>query len=404
MHMDPILPVIVAAAFAILLVGMVLRRLNQPRVIAYLLAGVLIGPEGLGLFTDVGVVARLGDVGVMFLLFFVGMEVSFPHLAAGWRISLIGTVLQIAVTIGVIVLVGAWLDWSTPRTAVVAFSISLSSTAVVVSLLRASNRLDTEAGRDALGILLVQDVMLIPMLIGLDLLGGTSHSTGALALEFLGALMLVGLLAVLARKEEISLPFGRLLRSDEELQIFSAFLLCFGFAMAAGLMGLSTALGAFVAGVVISVARETAWVHRSLDSYRVIFVALFFVSVGMLIDLGFLAENWEMLLGLVVLTLLLNTSLNAVILRGLGRPWGPSVYIGSLLSQVGEFAFVLAAVGRNQGLISDFAYQLILGLIVGTLVLSPAWIGLARKLVGSHLPPAPERLKPELDTSARHGH
>jgi CPA2 family monovalent cation:H+ antiporter-2 len=402
--MDPILPVIVAAAFAILLVGMVLRRLNQPHVIGYLLAGVLIGPEGLGLFTDVAVVARLGDVGVVFLLFFVGMEVSFPHLAAGWRISLIGTVLQIAVTVGVIGLVGFLSDWSAPRTVLVGFAISLSSTAVVVSLLRASNRLDTGVGRDALGILLVQDVMLIPMLIGLDLLGGTTPSAGALALELTGAVLLFGLLAVMARKTEVHLPFGALLRSDPELQIFSAFLLCFGFAMVVGFLGLSTALGAFVAGVVVSVSRETTWVHRSLDSYRVIFVALFFVSVGMLIDLGFLMEHWEMISGLVLLTLVLNTALNAVILRFLGRPWSSSVYIGSLLAQVGEFGFVLAAVGRQAGIITDFTYQLTLGLIVGTLILSPAWIGLAHRLVGKGLPPAPPRRVDAFDASvgARH--
>ena len=133
-------------------------------------------------------------------------------------------------------------------------------------------------------------------------------------------------------------------------------------------------------------------------------VALFFVSVGMLIDLGFVIEHWEMVVGLVVLTLLLNTFLNAVILHTLGRSWGASLYIGSLLAQVGEFAFVLAAVGRQQGIITDFAYQLILGLIVGTLVLSPAWIELSRRLVGSSLPPAPERVKPQMDAPAGHGH
>ena len=381
MHMHPLLPSLVASIVVVLLVGTVVRRLGQPHVIAYLIVGVILGPMGLGLFEGEGV-ALVGEFGVLLLLFFVGMEVDLSRLVTGWRISVIGTALQVLGSLGLVALLGLAFDWPWPRVVLVGFAISLSSTALVVTMLRQWREMNTEVGQDALGILLVQDVALAPMLIVVGLFAGGEPSGSLLALQLAGALGIGLLVATLVRKRSIRLPLGSYLRSDHELQVFGALLLCFLFAWVTAACGLSTALGAFVAGLVVASARETGWIQSSLEPYRVLFVAAFFVSVGMLVDLRFLQEEWRPVAALTLAALLTNTLINAAILRGLGRSWRTSVYAGALLSQIGEFSFVLAAVGKEGGIMTEFGYQLVLGVIVGTLLLGPAWIGIMRPFRG----------------------
>lgn len=287
------------------------------------------------------------------------------------------------VSVAVVATIGFWFDWSWSRIVLFGFAISLSSTALVVSMLQQWGEMESEAGQEAIGILLVQDVAIAPMLIVVGLLGGgESLSTSLLARQVVGGIAIVALVTALARHKAIRLPFSDLLRRDHELQLFGALLLCFLFAWLTGVFGLSTALGAFLAGLVVASARETEWVRRNLEPYRVLFVAAFFASVGMLIDLAFFAAHWRPILALVLAAFLTNTLINAGILHALGRSWRTSVYVGALLSQIGEFSFVLAAVGKESGIISDFGYQVVLGGIVGTLVLGPAWIGVLRPLRG----------------------
>ena len=382
MHLDPFLPRLVAAAFVLLLLGLGLSRLRLPLTVTYLLAGVALGPDGLGVFTDKLLLARVGDFGVMLLLFFVGMEVSLRRLIEAWRVSVLGTLFQVLASVGCVAVLGHFQQWSGSRIVLVGFAISLSSTAVVVSLLKDRKALETPAGGDALGILLVQDLALIPMLILLGFLGEQTPTAGEIARQGLGVGAIVLLLAVLSRRATVSLPLGRMLRHNHELQVFGALVLCFGLATLTAVLGLSTAVGAFVAGIVVGAARETDWVHRSLEPFRVVLVALFFVSVGMLIELDFLWAHWSTISLLVLVVFATNWAINACILRALGRDWRHSFLVAALLAQMGEFSFVLAAVGRQSGIIQEFAYQVIVGLIAITLLLSPLVVWLAEKLLG----------------------
>jgi CPA2 family monovalent cation:H+ antiporter-2 len=161
------------------------------------------------------------------------------------------------------------------------------------------------------------------------------------------------------------MPFGQLLRKDNELQVFSAFMLCFGLAFITGIFNLSAALGAFVAGILISVAKETNWVYERLEPFYVVFVALFFVSIR---------DNLFLALSLVVISVFINTAVNAVIMRFLGENWRNSLYGAALLSQIGEFSFVLAGVGISAAIITEFSYQMTIVVISLTLLLSPLWI------------------------------
>lgn len=178
------------------------------------------------------------------------------------------------------------------------------------------------------------------------------------------------------------MPFGSLIRKDHEIQVFIAFAFCFGFSLFTAFFGLSSALGAFLAGMIVSKAEETTWVHRSLHAFRIVFVALFFVSVGMLIDLDFLVSNLGIVSLMVLLTFITNNFINAIIVRFLGESWQDSLYTGAILAQIGEFSFILGATAFFVELISEYTYQLVISTISVTLLISPFWIYLMRKTIG----------------------
>jgi CPA2 family monovalent cation:H+ antiporter-2 len=310
------------------------------------------------------------------------MEISPRRLAANWKVSVIGTLLQILLSVVCVWLVGLWLDWPLGRILMLGFVISLSSTAVIMKILKDWGELETPFGQDAVGILLMQDIAVVPMLILLDQFGGESGGHENHWLQLAGGVIVVSCIALFAVREEIRVPWLRWLKKDKELQLFGALGICFGVALLTGWMGLSTALGSFLAGMFIGVAKETQWLHQSLEPFRVVFVALFFVSVGMMVDLQFMMANAGLIVLLVAMVLVLNTFINALILRLLGDPWRETLYVGALLAQIGEFGFVLAAVGINGHIITDYGYQLVISIITVTLLLSPAWILLMRRLLG----------------------
>ena len=190
MHMDPVLPTMVGTIFLMLLVGGVLKFIGQPQIIAYLLAGVLIGPHGLALIADTELVHRLGALGVVLLLFFVGMEVVPEKLRARWRIPVIGTLLQVLFCFLPVAAIGFMYDWSWGRIALLTFVVSLSSSAVVIRLLQERSELSTGFGQDMLGVLLVQDLLVIPMLIIIGLFGGQQVDMHSLSMQMIGVVLM----------------------------------------------------------------------------------------------------------------------------------------------------------------------------------------------------------------------
>ena len=381
MHLDPLLPVLVAILGVVFIIGLILHLVKQPQVIGYILAGIAIGPFGLAIFTDIDFASRLGSFGVVLLLFFVGMEIAPKQLLAGWRVAVIGTFIQVILSIFMILPLGLFLDWPLERVVLLGFVVSLSSTTVIIKLLRDTGELEQKEGQDILGILLVQDLIIIPMLIIIGLFGGTTPSWEELSIQLIGAVLIVAMLIWALTRDSFHLPFSSLLKGDKELQVFSALLICMGLSLLTGLANLSTALGAFAAGILVTAARETQWVHHALEPFRVIFIALFFVSVGLLVDVTFVISHIIQVTLLVLVVLVSNTLLNGFILRVLGYHWRESFYAGAILAQIGEFSFVLAAVGLSSGIISDIAYQYTIAVIALSLLISPFWIWLARRLL-----------------------
>ena len=183
MHMDPMLPRLVAALLLVVGLAVGLRRSGTPTLVVYLLADVALGPEGAGVLEDRAMLGRVGEFGVIFLLFFVGMEMSLPRLLAGWKVALGGTALQIAASVGAVMLLGLWLDWPIGRSVLLGFVISVSSTAVVLRLLQDRKELESEVGQDVLGVLLAQDLAIVPMLMIIALLAGERPHVGQILLQ-----------------------------------------------------------------------------------------------------------------------------------------------------------------------------------------------------------------------------
>ncbi len=374
MHLDPLLPPLVGVVVIVLLLGLILQFFRQPQLVGYIITGIVIGPAGLGIVQDIALIEHLGALGVTLLLFFIGMEISPHQLVKGWRIAVFGTLFQIGISVMTTWAIGSFLDWSLARIILLGFVISLSSTAVVLKLLKDRNELETTSGQNVLMILLAQDLAIVPMLIIVSMMSGQSPDETLIYKQVFGGIAITLFAIWVVSHKNMKLPFAHHVKKDHELQLFAALLACFGFAFITGMLGLSAALGAFVGGLVVAAAKETDWVQHALEPLKIVFVALLFVSMGMLIDLHFIQQNILLLLSLLVGVLLTNTFINAIILKFLGNNWQDSLYSGALLSQIGEFSFVLATVGLQVGLISNFAYQTTIALIALTLLSSPVWI------------------------------
>lgn len=378
---DPNLTKLFLVGVVIFSLCLLLRSLRQPYAVAYILAGVMLGQHGFQILTDQVVINSLGEFGLILLLFFIGMEISLPDLLKNWKVPAFGTLLQIGGSILAVCSLGFYLGWEWKRMIVLGFVISLSSSAVVIKILQDNLEMQTTIGKNVISILLMQDILIVPMLIIVGYLGGQVPSSAEIIKQLFGGVFIIGILLWITRKKEIQLPYSKSVEKDHELQVFVAFMICFGFALFTAFLGLSAALGAFIGGIVVHAAQSTTWIHDSLHAFRVVFVAIFFISIGMLIDLDFLKTNWETVAYLVTAVLFTNHLINSLILRYFGNSWQDSIYGGALLAQVGELSFILSALASGIGIISTYGYQLAILVIALTLLISPFWIGLTKMLV-----------------------
>lgn len=378
---NPNLLLLVAIVSMILIPGIILRKLNQPYVIGYIFAGILIGEHGFGIFNDEAMIAQIGDFGLILLMFFIGMEISLPDLVSKWKSATLGVLFQVLGSVLLIWLFGTWLGWETNRILMLGFVISLSSSAVVIKMLQDNKETQTPVGQNVISILLMQDIVIVPMLIATNYIGGKIPSSEELILQIIGGLLIIVSMVWFIRKKEVQLPYSDEIKDDHELAVFIAFFICFAFALVTAFFGLSAALGAFVGGIFVHAARSTEWMHDSLHSFRVVFVAVFFVSVGMLIDLDFLYKNLSTILSLIGIVLVSNHFINAAVLKSMGNDWKGSLYGGALLAQIGELSFVLAAAGFYTQIITEYAYQITIAVIALTLLISPFWIAATKKIL-----------------------
>jgi len=378
-HLDPVILTITIVLFFSMVMAYAAMRVRLPMVVAYIVTGVLIGPSGLGIIEDHDLLTRIGEIGVIMLLFFVGMEVSIPRLMERWKIAFIGTNIQVAISVAACVGLALFVDMSWQQGVLYGFIISLSSTAVVLRTLQDSGELKLPTGQNTLGILLVQDMAIIPMMVILSLLGGGEQtSLSALSLQVFGGVGILGFVFWLMRTKRFRIPST--LIGNPESSMMVGLVLCLGSASLTGWLGLSPGLGAFLAGILLASSDKADWVHEHLGPVNIIFMAMFFLSIGMLVEIELLFENLELVLGATLLVFLFNAGTNVFVLRALGEDWNSSLLTAGLLSQIGEFSFLLAAVGLHVALIDETLHSITVLVIALTLMLSPMWLSLIRRL------------------------
>ncbi len=364
-----------------LLSGLLLTRLRQPAVVGYILAGVLLGPSGLGLVENRENVALLAELGVLMLLFLIGMELSLRAFKRVWRVALLGTALQIGLGLAVMWLLSRLFGWPPGLAVLLGFGVALSSTAVAIKILEDVGELRTDVGRVAIGLLIAQDLAVVPMLLVINGMAGQGGGAVGAATLIGGAIAFLAVLVVLlSRRQSLSLRVARWIAEDADLTAMGGLTFCFAAAAVSGLLGLSPAYGAFLAGLILGNSRERPKMIAATQPIQSVLLMVFFISIGLLLDLGYIWDNLGTVLALLLMVTVVKTAANVGILRLLGEPWPRAYQAGAALGQIGEFSFVLMAAGASVGLVDESGSRLMVAIIGLSLVTSPLWLLTARRL------------------------
>ena len=351
------------------------HKAKLPALVGFLITGVLIGPHGGAVITDTSVVERLAEIGVVLLLFTVGLEFSLADILRSGRQLLLGGSLQVLLTIATVAVIAFLFRYPPPQAIFFGFLASLSSTAVVLKMYTDRAELDTAHGRLATGILLFQDMAVVPFMLLLPVLGQAGSSEGISPLSVLSSLgkAVIGLVAVfLAARKVVPFLLHHVIRlRNREIFFLLIVLLCLGTAWLTYTFGLSLALGAFLAGLIISESEYSHHIVGDILPFRDYFASIFFISVGMLLQVRYLTDHFPMLIGLTTALALTKTALVVVTALLLGYPLRSSLLAGLALAQVGEFSFLLSQQGELFGLISGNVFQVFINTSILTLVATP---------------------------------
>lgn len=363
---------IVIIMVAALIGALIAQKIKQPLILGYIFAGIVVGPYTGGITVgDIHEIERLAEIGVALLLFALGLEFSLSDLKPVRKIALLGTPVQILLTIVFGFFLGQYLGWSVAGSLWFGALISLSSTMVTLKTLMSRGLVGTLSSRVMIGMLIIQDLAVIPMVIILPQLSNPEAGLSLLAIAVIKSVIFLVLMLYLGRKLLPWLLSHVAQWNSRELFILSITAIGLGVGYATYLFGLSFAFGAFVAGMVLS---ESDYSHQALSDIvplRDIFGLLFFTSVGMLLDPAFLLENWGKILSLVLVIAVFKGSLFSVLALIFGYINIVPIAVGLGLFQVGEFAFVLARVGLETQSIDQNMYSLILAISVLSMVLTP---------------------------------
>lgn len=351
------------------------HQLRIAPIVGYLIAGVLLGPSVLGVAKDITSIEILAEVGIILLLFLIGVEFSLNELLRMNRKMFLSGFLQVFITTAIVTLIALILGASISQGLFVGFLVTMSSTAIVMKVFSDRGETDSPQGRLSTAILIFQDLSVVAIVLLMPILGGKSgFSFFEVVLKVLFALTFVVMVIVVSRTV-VPFMLNRVVRThSRELFLLSIVLICFGTAYLTSLVGLSLALGAFIAGLIIS---ESEYGHQAFSEIlplKDIFSILFFVSIGMLLDTGSVLRNpWVVLLGVAGI-LLVKFAAAAIVPVVLGYPARIGILVGVALAQIGEFSFVLSREGLFYELISKDDYQVFLASAIITMVFTPFMI------------------------------
>ncbi len=361
--------------------NLIFTKLKLPTILGYLLTGIVAGPNLLAIIESADNIEMMAEIGVILLLFTIGMEFSLKHLFKIRRIVFLGGLMQLLFTAGIFWLISRFygLDWKGGL--FMGFLAALSSSALVLKLLQERMELTSNYGRTVLGILIFQDLMLVPLILFTNLLGTPNADVGA---ELLYLSLKVGGVFVFVYVGNKWL-FPQLLHyialvKNQELFMMSLFLICLAVALLTSSLGLSLAFGAFLAGLMISESEYSHNAFSTLIPLKDTFGSFFFVSIGMLLDTSFVVHHLPLVLFSVLMVIFVKTIIAGATGFVLGHTFKGTVMVGLALAQVGEFSFILAKIGSSYKLITGDLYQLFLAVAIMSMAISPFLILISNRL------------------------
>jgi monovalent cation:H+ antiporter-2, CPA2 family len=370
--MDMILAVVCLGILTISLLVLGLR-FGVPSIVCFLVIGILAGPYALSIVTDQTAIEEIGEIGVILLLFAIGLEFSFKTLIESWRTVIIGGTLQVTTTIlAAASLMYLLRDIRFSEAVFFGFLVSLSSTAIVMKVLQERGQVDTVSGKTLLGILIFQDLAIIPMILITPLLiGSETPSYDSIPLQVAKVVGILVILIVSARWVVPWILYRVARQRSRELFIFSVAAICFAVAWLTNTAGLSYSLGAFVAGLIIGESEFSIDAVSNIIPFRDVFAAIFFMSIGMLLDPGVLFTRTDIVITLLAIILVAKAVTGTLTAAFLGLPVRVAVFVGLALSQIGEFSFVLAKSGLGTNLLGEGPYQVFLVSAIITMAATP---------------------------------
>jgi CPA2 family monovalent cation:H+ antiporter-2 len=360
--------------------GLLMTRLRLPAAVGFILVGVALGPSGMGLIAPSPDIETLADLGVLMLLFIIGMEMRLQAFRKLLPLALSITLITIAVIASSVGLFAQYVHGEVMGGVVIGFMLSISSTAVAMQMMNEVGERNSPAGRIAVAILVAQDLAVVPLLLITNGLGeGIARNVIGISWRLVVAVgLLTFFIRLLTRIKSFRFPFDEYLLKNFDIGTLSILGLCFASAAASGLLGLSPALGAFLCGLLVGHSTLRRAAENMAAPVQSILLFVFFLSVGLLIDLHYLLDQaWVILAALIVVTGG-KTFLNWLLLMMAGEPFDLAVQSSLFLSPVGEFSFVLASAALSVGALSEAGHKLAIAVIAMSLLASPIWFLMAR--------------------------
>ncbi len=380
MHLSLLQDIIILLGFSGVVV-FILQRFKIPSILGFLITGVLIGPFGLGMIRAVDEIEIIAEIGVILLLFVIGMELSMKQLVTMRKTVLIGGFIQVGVSVLLATIIYHYLGFSWAESVFVGFLFSFSSTAIVLKILQDRNEISEPHGRNALGILIFQDIIVVPMMLVTPIMAGQDSDIGIEILTLLFKSVLVIVFTFVSARYIVSHLLLLVVRTrNKELFLLTTISLCFAITFLTAEAGLSLALGAFLAGLIISESEYSHQATGTIIPFKILFTSIFFISIGMLLDLGFFFENAAIILSLVIFVFITKALITSIAVAVLKYPPRTVILTGLTLFQIGEFSFILSKVGVQQGLLSFETNQYFLSISIITMFLTPFVIQYADKI------------------------
>lgn len=356
--------------------GTLLARLNQPIMVGYILAGIMFGPSGFSFISSQDQIQFYSELGILLLLFVIGMELNIRSFIRMWKIPTIFTIIQVVLNALIAILFSTVFDFPIYVSLLTAFIISLSSTAAIVKVLEYLGEMRTDVGHISIGILVAQDIAIVPMMLIIKECGSFNSSVIVDLVVAIGLVVL--LIKYLGKKDKIIIPTKHILPNSDLTPVVTL-ALCFASASIVVLFGLSEAYGAFLAGLFIGNTQERQNVLNSVKPIQNVLLMAFFLSVGLMFDLNFLAENWPVVFLVLIGITLWKIIFNTMVLKFFSIELAKATSIGIILAQLGEFSLILANVATQSQIIEEYGQKLIVSITALSLSISPIFITLANR-------------------------